>query len=140
MLWRSVAAGALAAVVCWGWAAAAHAGDVLRLGLNSEAPTFNLKGDGGAPDVLPVWGHRGGAASFYRGYYPGYYSSFYYPRYYGSFYSPWYYGSFYSPWYGYSYYYPSYYYGISFASPIGCPAGGKDVPGLVLTPGCNGSL
>jgi hypothetical protein len=162
MLWRKVAAGALAAVVCWGWTAAANAGDVFRLGLNSEAPTFNLKGDGGARDVLPVWGHGGYGAGYYNGYYSGYYGA-YYPRYYGSYYYPRYYGSYYYPsyYYGYSYYpryygsyyyYPSYYsyypgysyyypsyYGISFVSPIGCPAGGQDVAGLVLTPDGKGT-
>jgi hypothetical protein len=155
MLWRSVAAGALAAGVCWGWTAAAQAGDVLRLGLNSEAPTFNLKGDGGADDVTTAW--RGYRAGYYRGYYNSYYGGYYgsyYPRYYGGYYGsyyypsysygysyyPRYYGGYYGGYYpGYSYYYPSYYYGISYASPIGCPAGDQDVPGIVLTPGGRGT-
>jgi hypothetical protein len=159
MLWRSVAAGALAAVVCWVPTAAAHAGDVLRLGLNSEAPTFNLKGDGGSEDTTTAW--RGYRAGYYRGYYNGYYGGYYgsyYPRYYGSYYYPGYYGSYYYPsysygysyypryygsyyypgYYGYSYYYPSYY-GISYVSPINCPAGNQDVPGIVLTQGGAGT-
>jgi hypothetical protein len=161
MLWRSVAAGALAAVVGWAWAAPAQAGDVFRLGLNGEAPAFDLKGDGGAPDLTTQWrayrrgyyrgyynGYYGGYGSYYPRYYGGYYGS-YYPRYYGSYYYPGYYGYSYYPRYyggyygsyypGYSYYYPGYYYGISYNSPIGCPAGDQDVPGVVLTPGGKGT-
>jgi hypothetical protein len=158
MLCHRLAAGALAAVICWNWTAAAHAGDIFRLGLNGEAPTFNLKGDGGAQDVLPVWGRRY-AAGYYSGYYSGYsgayyprwgyYGSYYYPRYYGSYYPgyygayyPGYYGSYYPGYYsyypgyyGYSYYYPTYYPAITYVSPIGCRPGSQDVPATVLTPG-----
>jgi hypothetical protein len=110
MLWRGVAACALAAGVGCVWTASAQAGDVFWLGLNTEAPTLNLVG-GQEADTLPVqWrgggygGYRGGYGGYggYRGYYGGYrggyggyggyyggyrggYGSYggYYPRYYG---------------------------------------------------------
>ena len=83
MLCRSVAACALAAVVCWACDPLdARAGDVLRLGLNTEAPTLDLKGDGGVDDTLPVYrGYYGGGYGGYRGYYGGGYGGYGYHPY-----------------------------------------------------------
>jgi hypothetical protein len=141
MLWRGLAAGALAAVV-FAWTAPARAGDTVKLGLDkSSTPTttLELKPGDDADTTLAHWhahyygggyhvGHygygsfyRGGYASFYHGgfYSPrfyGYGRSFYFPRFYS--YSAGFYGpsvSFYSS--------PSYYYSppIYYSTPSFCP-------------------
>lgn len=123
-LWLGVAA-----LACVALAGPARAGDdVVRLGLNSSAPTITLEGkdtDRDADTIDARWGYwRGYSRGYYSGYYsPRYYGGYYggysyYPRYYGgysSYYYPRYYGgysSYYYPrYYGYSYY-PRYsYYG-----------------------------
>jgi hypothetical protein len=115
-----MAACTLAAVVCWACdplgGQSARAGDVFRLGLNTDAPTLSLVGDRDDDTLSAAWrGYYGGYRGYYGGYggYRGYYGS-YYPRYYGGYYGGGYggyYGSYYPRYYGgyYGSYYPRYY-------------------------------
>jgi hypothetical protein len=147
MLWRSLAAGALAAVV-FAWTAPARAGDTVKLGLDKSATptvTLELKPGDDAEATLAHWhahyygggfyhaGHYGyGHAYYHVGHYGyGFSPAYYYPRRYG--YSSFYYGGFY-PRYFYSptvtyysqtpvyYYSQPLYYSAPYCSPIGLSA------------------
>jgi hypothetical protein len=105
MLWRRVTVVALAVLGLSLATAAARAGDTVRLGLNTAAPTMTLAGDTNA-DTLSAW-YRGGYGSGYRGFYGSGYRGFYGGGY-RSFYGGYGYRSFYGG-YGYRGFYPSYY-------------------------------
>src|SRR4051812_9305555 len=118
MLWRGLAASALAAVV-FAWSAPARAGDTVKLGLDkSSTPTLTLelKAADAADTTLAHW-HRhyyGGGYYYPRNYGYAHYRGGYYRGWGGGYVSSFYFGG-YSPRYyapAVSYYYssPVYYY------------------------------